>query len=133
MILKNLHRLLSSPAFWLCGSLILAGIASNLTANENGESARADSKTIEKGVVLREGTRIESIPTVCHASGDRLAIQMEEDDRTIVALENLAAQRILKAVLDDPNDKKWIVTGAVTEFQDRNYILLERVTRVSKN
>jgi hypothetical protein len=45
----------------------------------------------------------------------------------------LASQRILKAVMNDASDSKWIVSGVVTEFQERNYLMLDRVSRASQN
>jgi hypothetical protein len=47
----------------------------------------------------------------------------------MTALENLTSQRVLKAVLDDASDSQWTISGLVTEFQDRNFILLDRVVR----
>ena len=42
--------------------------------------------------------------------------------------ENLALERIMQAVRADSSDKHWLVTGQVTEYRGRNYILLERVS-----
>jgi hypothetical protein len=58
---------------------------------------------------------------------------MVNDSRQLLALENLASQRILKAVMNDASDSKWIVSGVVTEFQERNYLMLDRVSRASQN
>jgi len=82
--------------------------------------------------LLREGTKIVDQPAVCHSSGDRLQIILGESTVPISALENLAAQRILKATLDDAGDERWVVNGQITEFQGRNYILLDRVMRQPK-
>jgi len=81
---------------------------------------------------MREGTKIVDRPAVCHCSGDRLQILLGESTVPISALENLASQRILKATLDDAGDERWVVNGQITEFQGRNYILLDRVMRQPK-
>jgi hypothetical protein len=93
-------------------------------------------QTIDKATgevtLLREGTRLVEEPAICRSSGDRLLITLGEQSAPLVALENLAAQRILKAVLDDVGDDRWIVGGQITEFQERNYLLLDRVVRQPK-
>ena len=44
-------------------------------------------------------------------------------------LENLALQRIVDAVSQDPNDLRWTATGAITEFSGENWLLLSTVFR----
>ncbi len=82
--------------------------------------------------LLREGAKIVDQPAVCRSSGDRLQITLGEATVPIIALENLASQRILKATLDDAGDERWLVNGQITEFQGRNFILLDRVMRQPK-
>jgi hypothetical protein len=82
---------------------------------------------------MREGTRIESRSAVCRFNGERLNVDLEEFERPILALENLAAQRILDTIRNDPNDDQWLLTGTITEFRGSNYLLLERVKRDASN
>lgn len=95
----------------------------------------AASSPAPEPALLREGSRITNRPAVCRSSGERLIVNFDGADssKSIVALENLAAQRILQAVADDIEDGNWIVGGQITEFQDRNYILLDRVIRQTKS
>lgn len=79
--------------------------------------------------VLREGTTINKAPVTCRASGDRLQIMFSDYRRRMSVLENLAAQRILKAVIEDSHDTSWVVSGTVTEFKGRNYLLITRAQR----
>jgi len=44
-------------------------------------------------------------------------------------LENLALQRIVDAVSQDPNDLRWTTTGVITEFGGENWLLLSTVFR----
>ena len=132
MWLKMARRTLRSPAFWVGGLLLIGGISTNLGADESpGRPAEAEAQSSSEKI-LREGTRVESRPAECRSEGERLTILLPDTTRALTALENLATQRIQKAVLDDPSDKQWIITGTVTEFQGRNYILIERVSRVAK-
>lgn len=82
--------------------------------------------------LLREGTKIIDQPAVCRSFGDRLQITLSGTTVPIIALENLASQRILKATLDDVEDERWVVNGQITEFQGHNFILLDRVVRQPK-
>lgn len=123
------------PAWWLAGlglsgAVWLAAEAwplPRLSAREHPPGS-AESASL----LMREGTRIVDRPVVCRCSGERLLITVDEDTPPLIALENLAAQRILKAVLDDAADERWIIDGQVTEFHNRNYLLLERVVRQAK-
>jgi hypothetical protein len=118
---------------------LIVGVTWSLTTS-TAQEASGESTTEAGGskgggevALMREGSRISSLPAVCRSSGERLLISFEEDSKAVIALENLAAQRILQAVLDDVADAHWIVGGQITEFQDRNYILLDRVIRQPKS
>lgn len=127
---KLLSTFVRAPLFWLGSVLLFAGVGVNLTAQDGLDSGSAKKVTTK---ILREGTRVESRVCECRNDGNQLSIQFDSDGgRNLIALENLTAQRILQAASDDPSDKHWTITGTITEFQGRNYILLERVTRVSK-
>lgn len=82
--------------------------------------------------LMREGAKLVNQPVTCRGSGDRLLVELPQASLPLVALENLASQRILQAILDDTGSERWIINGSVTEFQGRNYILLDRVTRQPK-
>ncbi|MCA9132456.1 MAG: hypothetical protein KDA45_04855 [Planctomycetales bacterium] len=130
---KRIRKLLRWPAFWIVSTLILAGVVSNLASGQ-GEQEAAEKSAVQDdtSVLLREGMRIEAGAAQCRSAGERLVIELNESGRSLVALENLASQRVLQAVLDDASDRQWIVNGQVTEFQGRNFLLLERVTRAGK-
>lgn len=109
------------------GSLGPAGEAGSSApaALEFGESV-GDERTNQ---LMREGARIVNQPVTCRGAGDRLLVELPQSAVPIVALENLASQRILKSILDDIGGELWLINGSITEFQGRNYILLDRVTR----
>lgn len=97
-------------------------------ASDFGESARGE-RTEQ---LLREGARVVNQLVTCRSAGDRLLVELPQASVPVVALENLAAQRILQAILDDLGSEQWIINGSITEFQGRNFILLDRVARQSK-
>jgi hypothetical protein len=128
-VISQVQPCVKSPAFWLGALTLAVGLATSLGAGDTSPSRSAGS--IEEKL-LREGTRIENRPAEIRQEAERIAIYLADHHVPLLALENLAMQRILRAVVDDPADKHWTVTGTVTEFQGRNFLLLERVTRASK-
>ena len=120
--------------FWLLNLIGLAAIGSNLAAGDG----RSDDKPAvanavrEPAKLMREGARLESRLMVVRSSGEILTLETEDDKQSFEALENLALERILQAVRADSNDKRWLITGQVTEYRGRNFILLERVSRAPR-
>ncbi len=120
--------------FWLLNLIGLAAIGSNLTAGD-GQSRTANTAMEamrEPGKLMREGSRVESKVMIVRSSGDNLMLETEDDKQGFEALENLALERVLQAVRADSSDKRWLVTGQVTEYRGRNFILLERVSRAPR-
>ncbi len=116
-------------------SFAAAALSCILPAGRAGEEVApqsAPASSASQSNLIREGTRIVDRQAVCRSSGDQLLIDFTAEAEPLVALENLAAQRILKAVMDDAGDETWIVNGQITEFQGHNYILLNRVNRKPK-
>ncbi len=92
-------------------------------------AGQSDANQEPAGQLLREGTHMDSRPAVCRFNGQRLSVEIDGLERPLVALENLAAQRILDAIRDDPGDNRWLLDGKITEFLGTNYLLLEHVKR----
>ena len=88
----------------------VVGVVCSLTSSTAQEAVEklpqaASSSTAEvETELMREGSRVSNRPAVCRSSGERLLVSFEDDKKSIVALENLAAQRILQAVSDDVAD-----------------------------
>lgn len=127
---RKLHNLYRWPSFWIVAFILVAAVVSNLATGQTDREPPSSEPTQAK--LMREGTRIESLHTQCRNVGDRLVVEIAEDTRPLEALENLASQRILQAVSDEASSNGWIVNGQITEFQGRNYILLDKVTRAPK-
>lgn len=131
---STLRTTVHSPMFWLLILMGLAAVGSNLTAGDGGQLST--SQTIdairEPNKLMREGSRIESKMMVIRSGGENLILESEEEKQTFEALENLALERVLQAVRADSNDKRWLVTGHVTEYRGRNFIFLERVSRAPR-
>ncbi|GAB5401832.1 MAG: hypothetical protein Aurels2KO_00630 [Aureliella sp.] len=94
---------------------------------QKDEMAEAGAQMPQK--LLREGTSIDNVLVTCRASGDSLLMEFPDFRRRMSALQNLASQRILKAVIEDAQDTAWVVSGKVTEFKGRNYLFITRAQR----
>lgn len=129
----NIDMNLQRRRWWQIGPALFAavtiyGLCAMLSpADESvlgGASSRRDANKL-----MREGSRVRSTEIVCRPSGDRLMVQFTDERPGMLALENLAAQRILKALADDVDNSHWVIDGTVTEFQGHNFILLDRINR----
>ncbi len=127
-LIANIRTIARSRLAWLLLAMLSAGVASNLSAVEDGSAAPSKLQKSTKETLLREGARVEAKRAKCRVAGDRLLIEFD-DGRTLDALANLAAQRVFQACRDDESDSEWIVSGKITEFQNMNYLLLESVLR----
>lgn len=120
--------------FWMLNLIGLAAIGSNLTAGDGSTQAGGQqSQTAREPVkLLREGARVESKLMIVRSAADALIFEIEDEKQSLEALENLALERVVQAVRADSSDKRWLVTGQVTEYRGRNFILLERVSRAPR-
>ena len=76
---------------------------------------------------LREGTNISSESGFFRLNGDG-AIFISEEGYEFGGLPNLNLERvvILLKNAEDPKSVRWTVSGTVTEFSDRNFLLISR-------
>jgi hypothetical protein len=77
--------------------------------------------------MLREGTSIDN--QMGRFLGDaESAVFQTRDGLELTALPNLNLQRVLRVLktLEDPDGVWWNVSGTVTEFGDRNFLLIRR-------
>lgn len=111
--------------YYVAVGLIVLAAFSGSTAQEE---KKIESDAAPK--VHREGTRIEQQPILFRTESDRLWATIGNSAKPILVLENLAAQRIYRANREDPEDCKWTVSGQFTEFEGRNFFLIERAVRL---
>ena len=102
---------------------MLGTTTQNVLAQESSDQRRT------REAVMREGTAVQAPSAICENRGERLVLQIPNAKVSYVAIENLAAQRVLDALADDETDKYWSFKGTVTEFRSKNYLVLEVVKR----
>jgi hypothetical protein len=76
---------------------------------------------------LREGTQLKDRLGRFRQNGDSLTF-IDEDGRELGGLPNLSLERIIRMLktVEEPDSVKWSVSGTVTEFAGRNYLLVSR-------
>lgn len=95
--------------------------AASLDAALNSPQQDKD-KTITQ---LREGTVLSDQLGEFKITGDRISFQMADHDNSLQVLENLALERVWKVLKDTPS-RQWNVSGTVTEYRNRNFLLIQR-------
>jgi hypothetical protein len=74
---------------------------------------------------LREGELLENQVGTFELAGERVQFTLGGQRRVLPVLENLALERVAR-MLEQHVDSPWLVTGVVTEYRGRNYLLLQR-------
>ena len=134
--------LLSGRSFYLTLALLSLGFAIAL-ARGAGSEARETTPVAqpptdrggpppagnsEGGVQrLREGTVLVDVVGYFKRTGDRAMFYRSGDKHGMGVLENLNLQRVIERVTINSDQLEWVVTGTVTEFKNRNYLIIDRV------
>ncbi len=79
----------------------------------------------------REGTKIGGITGELREAGRRW-IFVSSSGQSLQVLENLALQRVVQAIRDDPTDRFWTIDGQLTEFLNENYLVIQRMVRTPR-
>jgi hypothetical protein len=89
--------------------------------------ASASAEPTAAGTRLREGTQLTDRMGYFRQNGDALTF-VDEEGRELGGLPNLSLERIIRMLksVDEPESVKWSVSGTVTEFSGRNYLLVHR-------
>ena len=76
---------------------------------------------------LREGTEIRNESGYFHLDGDG-AIFVSTSGFEFGGLPNLNLERVVRVLknAEDSDHVRWIVSGTITEFSDRNFLLISR-------
>jgi hypothetical protein len=78
------------------------------------------------GVRVREGTRWVDRPGVFRPSGSRWSF-VPDGGKPVLLLENLLLEQV-EALHNTRPDRRFAVTGQLTEFKRQNFLLVERIS-----
>jgi hypothetical protein len=111
--------------------LLVVGWTSASAEHRDGSYA-GQPEGVEKGMLLREGTQIKDQHGHFEPAGDS-ADFVDESGRRLGGLKNLNMQRVTQVLRTSrvPEAIQWTVSGTITEFGGRNYLLITRVVRRS--
>jgi len=129
-------RILRSPALWV---ILLAG-ALAVFANVGGDSVMhanlamaGDRPSLvqmaKEESALREGAVLAEIKGRFKKQGERFVFTDEATNKSYKCLENLCLQRVVASQQDDDRKVIWLVAAKVTEFNNENFLLLEKSVR----
>jgi hypothetical protein len=98
------------------------------------DSARPGGSSVPNGKFrVREGIELSDRLGTFELSGDRARFIAADDATSLTGLENLNLERVIHAIRDNPlPGQNWKVSGVVTEFEGRNYLLITRALLVAK-
>ncbi len=133
--LLGVLALLLSPALLVAVSAAPDGSATRDLARAAKPNAESDRTRLPRSALsgksttrrLREGTIINDQAGYFSENGDTASF-MSDTGMEFGTLQNLNLERVVKLLknADEPSSIRWSVTGTVTEFSGRNYILISR-------
>lgn len=85
------------------------------------------------GQRLREGTQLIEVTGKFEAAGDGANFVLAESGESVQVLENLALQRISRVLPQLQPGMQWTISGVVTEYNSRNYLLLTKAVQTGKS
>lgn len=111
------------------GSTVAANKAGSLESRVDAAD-RDEESPAEEGADarrLREGTRLTNCVGHFRQVGDAVSF-VDEQGRDIGGLPNLNLDRIVRMLkgVDEPEGISWSISGTITEFSGRNYMLISR-------
>jgi hypothetical protein len=129
-------RLLKSPALWV---ILLAGSLAAL-ANVGGDSSMHSNSLMasdrpsltqmsKEESTLREGAMLADIKGRFKKQGERFVFTEEATNKSYKCLENICLQRIALSQQDDDRKVFWLVSAKITEFNNENFLLVEKSVR----
>ena len=134
--------LLTGRSFYLTLALLSLGFAIALARDATSDASNivtvaraageADSQpppanTERREQRLREGTVLVDVVGYFKRTGDRAMFYKSGEKHGLGVLENLNLQRVIDRITDNSGQLEWVLTGTVTEFKNRNYLLVDRV------
>jgi hypothetical protein len=89
--------------------------------------ANQDESTAKKASTrVREGREVREMHATFASVGERMSCKLPGLQASVTVLENLALERVSETMMRHAEDATWEVEGVITEYQGRNYLLLQR-------
>ena len=128
-------RVLKSSSFWVISTaFVLAGYV-NLSGDlpQSNAIMASDRPSLaqmaKQESLMREGTPLTDIKGHFKKQGDRFLFVEEGATKSFKCLENLCLQRVTTNLQDEDRAATWLVSAKFTEFNNTNYLLVEKAVR----
>ena len=134
-------RVFRSPAFWVVRLSTCIAVVANVHdrsgfGGSNSTLADDQASLAKMGeiTVLRESTGVSELRGRFRKLGERYLFEEDVNTNTVAkrpfkCLENICLQRVVAAMQNEDRKHLWLVTARVTEFNDENFLLLEKAVR----
>ncbi len=132
----NKIRVLTSPAFWVIVVVGCLAVFANLGAQSGlhsnavmGGERPSLSQMAKEESVLREGAVLADVKGRFKKQGERFVFTDEATNKSYKCLENLCLQRLTANQMDDDRKVIWMISAKMTEFNNENFLILEKSVR----
>ncbi len=109
-------------------SLEVAALPGSESASaETADPLSEDDAAAASALRLREGTQLTDHVGYFRQNGESLTF-VDKEGRELGGLPNLGLERIIRMLksVEEPESVTWSVSGTITEFAGRNYLLVSR-------
>lgn len=131
LAVSNRDRLLWGAMCGIC--ILLFPLAGGAFRNQKTWAASGTAASASVQEKHREGMRLSGVTGTFQDSSRRWVFTADGDGPAYKVLENLPLERIARAIGEDPQDKRWKVSGTLTEYYDDNYLLIDRIERAPRD
>ena len=98
-------------------------LAASALLDQPAKPAAPGEKAAEK---LREGTRLTDEIGGFTRVSERVSFAPAGGREPLRCLENLALERISRAIDESQGQRQWVVSGVITEFRGANFLLVTK-------
>jgi len=128
-------RVLKSSSFWVISSALVLTTYINLSGDlPNSNTIMANDRPTlaqmsKTESLMREGTPLTDVKGRFKKQGDRFLFVEEGATKSFKCLENLCLQRMTTNLQDDDRAAIWLISAKFTEFNDTNFLIVEKAVR----
>ncbi|MCY2983158.1 MAG: hypothetical protein NTY15_05910 [Planctomycetota bacterium] len=128
-------QVLKSSSFWVILTALVLAAYVNLSGelNQSNTIMASDRPSLaqmsKQDSLMREGTPLTDIKGRFKKQGDRFLFVEDGTTKFFKCLENLCLQRVTTNLQDDDRAATWLISAKFTEFNDTNYLLVEKAVR----
>ncbi len=128
--------IVKSPALWVIVTAVCMAVLANVGADNaiRSNTVKASDRPslaqmAKEDSAMREGTVLADVKGRFKKQGERFVFTDEATNKPYKCLENLCLQRVATSQQDDDRKVMWLVSAKVTEFNNENFLIIEKSVR----